>query len=104
MLRSPRCEQSLPATVKITTNRLTFATFPILGYSLTSDTVPLTQLWEIATYELKPPLNRVSGVSTVIVQGRQVPEFHVVPNLALMQICRRHHSRSCQCDPGFEYC
>jgi CzcA family heavy metal efflux pump len=77
--------QSLPPTVNITTKRLTFASFPILGYSLTSDIVPLTELWQIATYDLKPPLNRVAGVSTVIVQGGQIPEFHVVPNLALMQ-------------------
>ena len=77
--------QSLPATASITTRRLTFASFPVLGYCLTSDTVPQTRLWEIATYNLKPPLNRVAGVSTVLVQGGQVPEFHVVPNLALMQ-------------------
>ncbi|MGD1061811.1 MAG: efflux RND transporter permease subunit [Terracidiphilus sp.] len=77
--------QSLPSTVRITTNRLTFATFPILGYSLTSDTVTQTQLWEIATYDLKPPLNRVAGVSTVTVQGGQVPEYAVVPNMALLQ-------------------
>ena len=77
--------QSLPSAASITAKRLTFASFPVLGYSLTSDTVPLTRLWEIATYDLKPPLNRVSGVSTVLVQGGQVPEFHVVPNLALMQ-------------------
>jgi multidrug efflux pump subunit AcrB len=80
-----QASQSLPSTVRITTNRLTFATFPILGYSLTSDTVPQTQLWEIATYDLKPPLNRVAGVSTVTVQGGQVPEYAVVPNLALLQ-------------------
>src|SRR6516225_9832359 len=79
-----KVEQTLPPTVRITTNRLTFATFPILGYSLTSDTVSQTRLWEIATYDLKPPLNRVAGVSTVTVQGGQVPEFHVVPNLALL--------------------
>ncbi len=79
-----KVEQTLPSTTRITTNRLTFATFPILGYSLTSDTIPQTRLWEIATYDLKPPLNRVSGVSTVTVQGGQVPEFHVVPNLALL--------------------
>ena len=78
-------QQTLPPTAKITSNRLTFATFPILGYSLTSDTIPQTQLWELATYDLKPPLNRVDGVSTVLVQGGKVPEFHVVPNLALMQ-------------------
>ncbi|HUB29344.1 MAG TPA: efflux RND transporter permease subunit, partial [Terracidiphilus sp.] len=77
--------QNMPSTVHISTNRLTFATFPILGYSLTSDTVPLTQLWEIATYDLKPPLNRVYGVSDVVVQGGQVPEFQVTPNLAQLQ-------------------
>jgi len=80
-----KVQQTLPPTVKIVTNRLTFATFPILGYSLTSNTVPQTRLWEIATYELKPPLNRVAGVSTVIVQGGQVPEFHVVPDPALLE-------------------
>ncbi|HZB87512.1 MAG TPA: efflux RND transporter permease subunit [Terracidiphilus sp.] len=78
-------QQTLPSTVHIAARRLTFASFPILGYSLTSDTVPLTRLWEIANYDLKPPLNRVAGVSAVLVQGGQVPEFHVVPNLALMQ-------------------
>jgi CzcA family heavy metal efflux pump len=85
-----RVSQSLPATAHITTNRLTFATFPILGYALTAedrgkDTIPQTRLWEIATYDLKPPLNRVNGVSTVMVQGGQVPEFQVVPNLARLQ-------------------
>jgi CzcA family heavy metal efflux pump len=78
-------QQSLPSTVRITTNRLTFASFPALGYSLTSNTVPETRLWEIATYDLRPPLNRVQGVSNVVVQGGQVPEFHVIPNLAQMQ-------------------
>jgi CzcA family heavy metal efflux pump len=80
-----RARQTLPATAIITTNRLTFATFPILGYSLTSDRLSQTQLWELATYELKPPLNRVAGVSTITVQGGKVPEFHIVPNMARMQ-------------------
>ena len=80
-----RVQQDLPATVKLTTNRLTFATFPVLGYSLTSNTMSQTQLWELATYDLKPPLNRVEGVSSVTVQGGSVPEFHIVPNLAKLQ-------------------
>ncbi len=79
-----KVQQSLPATAKITANRLTLATFPILGYSLTSDTVSQTDLWQLATYNLKPALNRVTGVSSVTIQGGQVPEFHVVPNLARM--------------------
>ncbi|MHB1023843.1 MAG: efflux RND transporter permease subunit, partial [Acidobacteriaceae bacterium] len=78
-------QQSLPPTTRITVNRLTFATFPILGYSLTSDTVPQTKLWELATYDLKPPLNRLPGVSTVTVQGGKVPEFHIIPSPAKLQ-------------------
>ncbi|NYF88384.1 efflux RND transporter permease subunit [Tunturibacter empetritectus] len=86
-----KVQSSLPSTAKITTNRLTFATFPILGYALTADdrgpnTVSPTALWQIATYDLKPPLNRVTGVSTVVVQGGKVPEFHIVPDPARLQI------------------
>ncbi|MGI4853101.1 MAG: efflux RND transporter permease subunit [Janthinobacterium lividum] len=80
-----QAQQTLPSTAKITTNRLTFATFPILGYSLTSNTLSQSQLWELATYTLKPPLNRVIGVSTVTIQGGAVPEFHVIPNMARLQ-------------------
>ncbi len=78
-----RLQQSLPSTAQISVNRLTFATLdPILGYALTSSTVSQTRLWELANYDLKPPLNRLDGVSTVVVQGGQVPEFHVIPNTA----------------------
>ena len=75
-------QRDLPATAKVEAHRMTFASFPILGYSLTSDTVPQTQLWELATYEIKPRLNRLDGVARVIVQGGQEPEFHVVPDPA----------------------
>jgi multidrug efflux pump subunit AcrB len=75
-----RVQPDLPNSAKIVANRLTFASFPIMGYSLTSETVPQTQLWEIATYEMKPRLNRLDGVSTVIIQGGQEPEFHITPD------------------------
>ena len=77
-----RVQGELPPTVKIETHRLTFATFPILGYSLTSDSVSQDKLWEIATYDLKPRLNRLDGVASILVQGGRVPEFHVVPDPA----------------------
>ncbi len=38
-----RVQPTLPPTAKIAANRLTFAAFPIMGYSLTSDTVPQTR-------------------------------------------------------------
>src|SRR6185503_7617925 len=47
--------------------------------------VSQTKLWELATYDLKPPLNRVAGVSTVTVQGGQIPEYHIIPNMARLQ-------------------
>jgi CzcA family heavy metal efflux pump len=73
---------TLPPTANIKTHRLTFASFPIIGYSLTSDTVPQTELWKTATYDLKPRLNRLDGVATVLVQGGQEPEFQITPDPA----------------------
>jgi multidrug efflux pump subunit AcrB len=75
-----RVQPELPATAKIEAHRMTFASFPIIGYSITSDSMPQTRLWEMATYEMKPRLNRLEGVSTVLVQGGQEPEFHIVPD------------------------
>ncbi|PYY12898.1 MAG: AcrB/AcrD/AcrF family protein, partial [Acidobacteria bacterium] len=72
-------QTALPNTAKFDTHRLTFASFPILGYSLTSDSVPQTQLWELATYSLKPQLNRLDGVATVLVQGGDEPEYLITP-------------------------
>ncbi len=75
-----RAQSTLPSTAKITVNRLTFAAFPILGYSLTSDKFAQDKLWEMANYDLKPRLNRQDGVSSIVLQGGQVPEFEVQPD------------------------
>jgi CzcA family heavy metal efflux pump len=77
-----RLQAELPTTAKVDTHRMTFASFPIIGYSLTSDTVPQNKLWEIATYNLKPRLNRLDGVASVLVQGGRIPEFQVTPDPA----------------------
>jgi CzcA family heavy metal efflux pump len=77
-----RLQSELPPTAKIDTHRLTFAAFPIIGYSLTSQSVAPEHLWEIATYDIKPRMNRLDGVATVVVQGGRVPEFQVTPDPA----------------------
>lgn len=77
-----RVQPELPATAKIEAHRMNFASFPIIGYSVTSNTMPPTKLWEMVTYEMKPRLNRLEGVSTVIVQGGQEPEFQITPDPA----------------------
>ena len=79
-------QAELPPTAKVEARRLTFAAFPILGYSLTSDTVPPDKLWEIATYDIKPRLNRLDGVATVVVQGGRVPEFQITPDPARLPV------------------
>src|SRR6202521_3018330 len=79
-----RVQSTFPPTAQIQARRLDFASFPIIGYSLTSDKVPQSQLWELATYELKPRLNRLTGVASVLIQGGQVPEFQITPDSARM--------------------
>src|SRR5579872_3934121 len=79
-----RVQSSLPSTAQIDTQRSDFASFPIIGYSLTSDTVPQKDLWELATYQIKPRLNSLPGVASVLIQGGQRPEYHVVVDPARM--------------------
>jgi CzcA family heavy metal efflux pump len=71
---------TLPPGAKISSHRLTFSSFPVVGYGITSDSMPATRLWEIATYQLAPRLNRAKGVATVTVQGGEVPEYQITPD------------------------
>lgn len=66
----------LPSDVTITAQRLTFAVFPIIGYSLTSDTRDSASLRDTATLAIAPRLARLPGISSVGVLGGKVHEFH----------------------------
>jgi len=77
-----RAQGQLPATAKLNAQRMTFAAFPIMGYSLTSDSLTQSALWEMATYDIRPRLNRLPGVSILTVQGGKTPEFQVQPDPA----------------------
>ena len=69
---------SLPPTAEIRNiERLTFAVFPVTGYSLTSDKRDEATLRDIATYLVRPQLARLPGVATVGVAGGKAKEFHV---------------------------
>ncbi len=83
-----QAQAELPPTTTLEAHRLMFSSFPIIGYSLTSTRLPQTDLWEMATYDLKPRLNRLPGVSSVLVQGGQEPEFHIVPDPAKLLAAR----------------
>jgi CzcA family heavy metal efflux pump len=72
-----RVKPDLPADTRIDVEWMNTATFPILGYALTSDTVSQAQLWDQAQYSLKPALLSVPGISEVQIQGGRQREFEV---------------------------
>ena len=72
---------NLPPTAQIRrVERLTFAVFPVAGYSLTSETRDPASLREIATYTIRPRLARLAGVADVAVAGGKVKEIHIEIN------------------------
>ena len=74
---------TLPPTAQIrNVERLTFAVFPVTGYSLTSDKRDQASLRDIATYIIRPQLARLPGVAIVGVAGGKSREFHVVIDTA----------------------
>jgi CzcA family heavy metal efflux pump len=69
---------SLPPTAEIrNVERLTFAVFPVTGYSLTSDKRDAASLKDLANYIVRPQLARLPGVAVVGVAGGKTREFHV---------------------------
>jgi CzcA family heavy metal efflux pump len=69
---------TLPPTAEIRNiERLTFAVFPVTGYSLTSDKRDQATLTDLATYVVRPQLARLPGVAIVGVAGGRTREFHV---------------------------
>src|SRR5215510_4196903 len=77
--RLSQLSSTLPPTAQIrNVERLTFAVFPVTGYSLTSDKRDQATLRDIATYVIRPQLARLPGVAIVGVAGGKSREFHVV--------------------------
>ncbi len=57
--------------------RMNPTVFPVLGLTVNSKSLTPTELWNLATYTLKPRLARVPGVARVVVQGGRAPEIAV---------------------------
>ena len=69
---------TLPPNAEIRNiERLTFAVFPVIGYSLTSDKRDQATLTDLANYVVRPQLARLPGVAIVGVAGGKTREFHV---------------------------
>ncbi|MCX7429238.1 MAG: efflux RND transporter permease subunit, partial [Planctomycetia bacterium] len=73
---------SLPADTSFKVRRMDPTVFPVLGYSLTSDTHSLVELRNLALYEIRPALSTVPGVADVGVLGGNTEEYHVIVDAA----------------------
>ena len=67
----------LPSGVHYTVERRDPYSFPVIAYSLTSKRETLTQLRDVAKYQLLPVVSRVTGVARAVVQGGEQAEYHV---------------------------
>jgi len=84
--RASQLAASLPAGASFErTERLTFAVFPIIGYSITSPKRDPGTLRNLAEVTLRPPLARIDGVASVQVLGGQLREYHVLVDRARLE-------------------
>src|SRR6202048_5266053 len=72
----------LPPGAAPTVRRMDPTVFPIIAYSLSSPTVPLTTLRDIGLFQLRPLLIGVPGVAQIGVTGGQDEEFQILVNAA----------------------
>ncbi len=68
---------NLPTSATIQSEQMSVAVFPILGYSLTSDSLSQVDLRDIAYYQIRPAIMQVDGVARVEVTGGDTREFLV---------------------------
>jgi CzcA family heavy metal efflux pump len=68
---------TLPAGTTVETKRMDPTVDPVISYSLSSDKLSLTQLYDVAQYQLRPLLSAVKGVAKVGITGGTPEEYRV---------------------------
>jgi CzcA family heavy metal efflux pump len=68
---------TLPPGAEVRAEQMTVSVFPILGFSLTSESVDPVELRDIALYQIRPALLRVRGIARVEVLGGETREYRV---------------------------
>ncbi len=67
----------LPSGTRFTVRRMDPTVFPVVAYSLTSDTKSLVQLRDLGQYQLLPLLSSIEGIASVKVLGGKEAEYRV---------------------------
>ncbi|MGC8723162.1 MAG: efflux RND transporter permease subunit [Acidobacteriota bacterium] len=75
----------LPRGMSYSVIRMDPTVDPVIAYSLTSSDESLTQLRDLALYQLRPVLSRVKGVARIQVQGGLTEEYRVTVDPARLQ-------------------
>jgi CzcA family heavy metal efflux pump len=68
---------TLPTGTTFNVERMDPTVFPVIAYSLTSNSQSLVELRDLALYTLRPALSTVQGVARVGVQGGRTEEYRV---------------------------
>ncbi|MEO6870816.1 MAG: efflux RND transporter permease subunit, partial [Chthoniobacterales bacterium] len=75
----------LPPGTTFEVQRMDPTVFPVIAYSMTSSSHSLSELYDLAMYQVRPALSAVTGVAKVGVQGGAIKEYRVVVDPAKLQ-------------------
>jgi CzcA family heavy metal efflux pump len=75
--RIANIRNQIPPLASVQAEQMQVAVFPILGYSLTSDSLSTVELRDIALYQIRPALMGVRGVARVEITGGGTREYLV---------------------------
>jgi CzcA family heavy metal efflux pump len=67
----------LPPGTQVSSKRMDPTVDPVIAYSLTSNSLTPTQLYDLAEFQLRPLLSSIGGVARVQIQGGAREEYHV---------------------------
>jgi multidrug efflux pump subunit AcrB len=68
---------AMPPGTTFEVRRMDPTVFPVIAYSITSEKRPLTELYDLAQYQIRPVLLAVSGVTRIGVGGGAIEEYRV---------------------------
>lgn len=78
--RIARIQNNLPAGLQLTVEQMNPSILPVMGYALESHNHTPIDMWQIATYTIKPFLSQVEGVSEIRVIGGRQKEYWITLN------------------------
>ena len=99
-------QNQLPQGVEIEVRRFTTSTYPVAGYSLTSDKLNLLELRDLGIYTIRPQLASIPGIYNIEVMGGKEREYWINLNpqkLVALELDYKEIERSLQESNSLKY-